>query len=129
MSEYLMALIGLLAIFVVGVLCYGVLFKGFIGDNAVKLTPTRFAIAGVGMYVISWMFIMLFKNYDAGADVSNIMKGLQLGLMVGVGFFMIPLFADAPYFKSKMNLEWAIIANWVLSFAFLGIVIGWLMDM
>jgi hypothetical protein len=128
MNEYLMALIGLLAIFVVGVLCYGVLFKGFIGENAVKLTPTRFAIAGVGMYVIAWMFIMLFKNYDAG-DVSSVMKGFQLGLMVGVGFFLIPLFADASYFKSKMNLEWAIIANWVASFAFLGIVIGWLMDM
>ncbi|CAN5157546.1 hypothetical protein BH11PAT4_BH11PAT4_4330 [soil metagenome] len=128
MNEYLMALIGLLAIFVVGVLCYGVLFKGFIGENAVKLTPTRFAIAGVGMYVIAWIFIMLFKNYDAG-DVSNVMKGFQLGLMVGVGFFMIPLFADAGYFKSKMNLEWAIIANWVASFAVLGIVIGWLMDM
>ena len=128
MNEYLMALFGLLAIFVVGVLCYGVLFKSFIGDSAVKLTPTRFVIAGVGMYIISWMFIMLFKNYNAG-DVSSVMKGFQLGLMVGVPFFMIPLFADAGYFKAKANLEWPVIANWVLSFVVLGMVVGWLIEM
>ena len=128
MNEYLMALIGLLAIFIVGVVCYGLLFKGMIGENAVQLTPVRFLIAGIGMYVIAWAFIMLFNNYDAG-DATSVMKGLQLGLLVGIPFFAIPLFADAPYFKPKMNMEWYVIANWVISFAVLGMVVGWLKGM
>ena len=95
----------------------------------VKLTPTRFGVAAVGMYVIAWMFIMLFDRYTPTGDPSLIMKGLELGLMVGVMCFLIPLFADAPYFKSKMNLEWVLIANWVLSFLALGLVVGWLKGM
>lgn len=126
MNEWLLALIGLLAMFVVGVIVYGGLFKAMVGDNAVKLTPTRFIIAAIGMYVIAYAFIMLMKNVELG-DATGVMKGLQLGLLIGIPFFAIPLFADAPYFKGKMNIEWAVIINWVLSFAVLGMVVGWLM--
>ncbi len=125
MNEFVLALIGLLAMFVVGVICYGALFKGSLGDeNTVKLTPVRFAIAGVGMYVIALAFIMLYKKVDFGADVTGVMKGLQLGLYIGIPFFLIPLFADAPYFRAKPGVEWAVIINWVLSFVVLGIVVG-----
>lgn len=123
MNEWLLALIGLLAMFVVGVICYGMLFKGFVGENAVKLSVPRFLVAGVGMYVIAYAFIMLFKNVTLG-DADGLMKGLQLGLMIGIPFFAIPLFADAPYFKGKANIEWAVIINWVLAFAVLGMVVG-----
>jgi hypothetical protein len=124
MNEYVLALIGLLVLFVVGVICYGVLFKGFVGEeNAVKLSVPRFLVAGVGMYVMALAFIMLYKKVDLG-DMSNVMKGLELGLWLGVPFFLIPLFADAPYFKGKANIEWAVIINWVLGLAVLGVVVG-----
>lgn len=122
MNEFLLAVVGLLAMFIVGVICYGVIFKASVGDNAVKLTPTRFVIAAIGMYVIAFAFIRLFGMVTM--DASGVMKGLQLGLMVGIPFFMIPLFADAPYFKGKAGVEWAVIINWVFSFAVLGMVVG-----
>jgi len=125
MNQYVLAIIGLLAVFIVGVICYGLLFKGFIGDdNAVKLTPTRFGIAAIGMYVLALAFIVLYKDVAFMNNITGTLKGLYLGLWVGVPFFLVPLFADAPYFKSKTNLEWAVIANWVLSFVVLGIVVG-----
>jgi|GEM_PF-5926631 len=125
MNQYLLAIIGLLVVFIVGALCYGLLFKGFVGDdNAVKLNVPRFLVAGVGMYVLSLAFIILFKDMNFAAGSTGALKGLYLGLWVGVPFFAIPLFADAPYFKSKPNLEWAIIANWVIALAVLGLVVG-----
>lgn len=125
MNEFILALIGLLVLFVVGIICYGALFKNSLGDeNVVKLTPVRFVTAGVGMYIISLAFIMLYKKLDFGADVTGSMKGLQLGLYIGIPFFLIPLFIDAPYFKARPGMEWAVIINWVLSFALLGVVVG-----
>jgi hypothetical protein len=124
MNTYLLALLGLLAVFIVGIICYGLLFKGTVGENAVKLTPGRFVVAGIGMYVISLAFIALFNDMNFASNVTGAMKGLYLGLLVGVAFLMVPLFADAPYFKSRDGVVWAVIINWVLSFAVLGLVVG-----
>ena len=124
MNTYLLALIGLLGMFVVGVICFGFLFKSMVGDNEVKLTPMRFVIAAIGMYVIAWIFIWFFKNTMI-TGATGAMKGIELGLMAGIAFFTVPLFADAGYFKSgKMNIEWVLIANWLLSFVVLGLIVG-----
>ena len=125
MNDYLLAILGLLGIFIVGVICYGFLFKGFVGDdNAVKLTAGRFLVAGIGMYVISLAFIYLYKNVTIG-DMTGVSKGIDLALLIGVPFLAVPVFADAPYFKSKkMGIEWAVIVNWVLAFVVLGIIVG-----
>ena len=125
MNDYVLAILGLLGIFIVGVICYGFLFKGFVGDkNEVKLTVGRFLVAGVGMYVVSLIFIYLFRHVTIGT-MTGVAKGVDLGLLAGVGFMAIPIFADAPYFKSgKMGIEWAVIVNWLLSFVVLGIIVG-----
>jgi len=124
MNPYLLAILGLLGIFIVGVLCYGVFFKGFLAENTVKLTPVRFVVAGIGMYVISLAFIYLF-NMTNVMDLTGVSKGLALALLVGVPFMAVPIFADAPYFKSnKMGMEWVLIVNWLLSFLVLGLIVG-----
>jgi hypothetical protein len=123
MNSILLSIIGLLAIFIAGVITYGVLGKGYIGEDSVKLTPGRFVIAAIGMFVIAYAFQYLFKNVTLG-DASGVTKGIELGLLVSVPFFAVPLFADAPYFKAKSGVEWVVILNWILSFVLLGIVVG-----
>lgn len=124
MNTYVLALIGLLAVFIVGVIVYGVLFKASLKGDDVKLTLPRFIVAGIGMYVISLAFIWLYNAVSFTTGVEGVTKGLYLGLLVGVAFFMIPFFADAPYLKGKDSVMWTVIINWVLSFAVLGMVVG-----
>lgn len=126
MNQYLVALIGLLAIFIVGFLMYGVFFKGSLKDNEVKLTAGRFVVAAIGMYLIAWAFTVLFNAVTFASGVDGVTKGLYLGLLVGVPFFALPLFADAPYFKSSNSVVTAVLVNWVVALAVLGIVVGYL---
>jgi len=124
MNPYLLGVLGLLGIFIVGALCYGVLFKGFLQGHEVKLSLGRFLVAGVGMYVISLAFIYLF-NMTSVMNTTGVMKGIELALLIGVPFMVVPIFADAPYFKSdKTGIEWVVIVNWLLSFIVLGIIVG-----
>lgn len=127
MNQYLVALIGLLVVFAVGALSYGVLFKASLKDNAVALSLPRFVVAGIGMYVIALALTVLYNGFAFASGITGSMKGLYLGLLVGVPFFAIPLFADAPYFKVNDKVMWAVIINWVLALAVLGFVIGWLL--
>ena len=124
MNPYLLGVLGLLGIFIVGVVCYGFLFKSFLQGHEEKLSLGRFAVAGAGMYVISLAFIYLFKNTSV-MNTSGVMKGIELALLIGVPFMAIPIFADAPYFKSnKAGIEWTLIVNWLVSFVVLGIIVG-----
>lgn len=127
MNQYLVALIGLLVVFIVGSLTYGVLFKEQLKDDALKLTLPRFIVAGIGMYLIGWAFTVLYNAVTFSSGATGPMKGLYLGLLIGIPFFAVPLFADAPYFKGKDSTAWAIITNWVLAFAVLGLVVGYLL--
>ncbi len=128
MSHYLVALIGLVAVFIVGFLSYGVLFKESLKDHAVSLTPTRMVIAAVGMYLLALAFTVLYQDVNFVNGVSGVMKGLYLGLLVGVAFFAIPFFADSPHLKAPNTVAWAVLVNWVLAFAVLGLVVGFLIS-
>lgn len=124
MNIYLVALLGLLAVFIVGFLMYGVLLKGSVAGNDVKLTLGRFIVAGIGMYVIALAFSVLYNNMSFANGAEGVTKGLYLGLLVGVPFFAVPFFADAPYLKGKDSVMWAVLVNWVVAFAVLGVVVG-----
>jgi hypothetical protein len=124
MNEYLVALIGLLTVFIVGFLMYGVFMKEMLKGNEVKLTAMRFVVAAIGMYVIGLAFTVLYNDVNFASGVTGITKGLYLGLLVGVPFFAVPFFADGPYLKGKDNVLWAVLINWVVAFAVLGIVVG-----
>lgn len=124
MNPILLSVIGLLAVFISGVVVYGLVGASSIGENKVALTVPRFLVAGAGMFVIAYSFLYLFNNVTLG-DMTGVSKGLALGALVSIPFFAVPLFADAPYFKSsKAGIEWIVIANWVVSFLALGLVIG-----
>jgi len=124
MNEYLLALLGLLGVFLVGAVVYGGLGKSVIGGNAVPLTPLRFAIAGAGMYIISLAFIYLFKNVTLG-DATGVTKGIQLALLIGIPFTALPIFADGPYLaKNADGVTWTVIVNWLLALVVLGIIVG-----
>ena len=126
MNAYLLALVGVIAILVVGFLIYGVLFKDRLKDAMEPMTPMRLVVAFVGMYLISWVLTVLFKDITFVDGATGVMKGLELGLAVGIFGFALPLFIDSSYLKSKMVLVQTVIINWVLAFAVLGMVIGWL---
>ncbi len=124
MNQYLVALIGLIVIFVVGAVVYGALFKDAVKGSSVKLTATRFVVAAIGMYLIALAFTVLFNDVSFANGATGITKGLYLGLLVGIPFLAIPLYADSPYFKADNSTLWAVIANWVVALAVLGIVVG-----
>jgi hypothetical protein len=125
MNIYLQALIGLVAVFAVGFVFYGFLYKDALKDVAHDMSPVHLTLATVGLYVISYFFIQLF-NHTTFTDVSAVLKGLYLGLMVGVAFFAIPLFTDQSFLKGKPMGVQAVLFNWVGSFVVLGIVAGFL---
>lgn len=124
MNPYLLGVLGLLGIFIVGALSYGVLFKNYLADHEVKLSLGRFLVAGVGMYVVSLAFIYLFNQTDV-MGTAGVLKGIELALLIGVPFMVVPIFADSPYFKaSKAGIEWVLIANWLVAFVVLGVIVG-----
>ncbi len=125
MNIYVAALIGLVVLLVAGFLFYGVFFKGSLKGNEVALTPTRTVIAAVAMYVISLAFIALYNDISFASGVTGVTKGLYLGLLIGVPFFGLPVFADASYLgKDNAKAMWAVLINWIVALAVLGIVIG-----
>ena len=124
MNQYLAAIIGLLVIFVVGFLFYGVFFKQTLKGHEVQLTFPRFIVAAIGMYLIALAFIVLYKDMNFASQVTGATKGLYLGLLVGVPFFAIPVFADGGYFKASDSVVWSVIANWVVALAVMGLVLG-----
>lgn len=124
MNQYLLALIGLVAMLIVGAIFFGALFKETIASN--KYTPSAGRIVAmiVAMYLLAIVFIMLFTITEFPSDMSNTIKGLYLGLMVGVPFLAFPLFIDGPYFKTKESVLWVVVGNWIVSFVILGLIVG-----
>lgn len=127
MNTYLVALIGLLAIFIVGFIVYGLLLKSTLKGHEVQLTLPRFVVAAIGMYIVALAFSVLYQDVSFASGVTGAVKGLYLGLLVGIAFFAIPLFADASYFKAKESVLWSVIFNWVAAFVVLGLVVGGLL--
>lgn len=125
MNIYVVALIGLLVLLAVGYLSYGVVFKKSLTKHEVVLTPTRFVLAGVAMYIMSLSFIALYNDISFASAVTGVTKGLYLGLLIGIPFFALPLFADSEYMsKDHAHAMWAVLINWVIALALLGVVIG-----
>lgn len=125
MNTYLLALIAAVAVMAVGFVFYGVLFKEALKDAASAPTQAHLASAIIGIYVLSYFFIQLY-SHTSFTDVTGVVKGLYLGLMVGVPFFAVPLFVDSPFFQAKGQAVYAVLFNWVVSFMVLGLVVGYL---
>src|SRR5579871_2141429 len=127
MSIYLAALIGLIVVLAVGAIFYGGLFKANLKANMVPLTPTRFVIAGIGMYVISLVFCVFYNHLYFASGVTGVMKGIYLGILGSLAFLIIPIYADSPYLKANQSITWVILGNWFVSFIVLGAVTGLLL--
>lgn len=125
MNIYLQALIGLIAVFAVGFVFYGVIFKEALKDSSPAPTPSHLGMAVVGVYLVAYFFIQLF-GHTYFADTTSIQKGLYLGLLTGVAFFVIPLFTDSSFLKPKSEALYALLFNWLVSFIVLGLVVGFL---
>lgn len=125
-NQYLVALIGVLVLIGTGWVFFGLLFKDALKDHAVPLTASRFVQAGITTYLLTLAMTVLFNDVEFASGVTGAMKGLYLGLLVGIPFFAIPLFNDSPYFRTKDSVVWIVLANWVVALALLGLVIGWL---
>lgn len=123
MNNYLLALIGLLVVFIVGAVFYRLAASETVQKNKVPLDLTRFVIAGIGMYVIAFGFIYVYQNLTLG-DLTGTTKGLALGLIIGLIFWGLPFFADADYLKGESRAKWTVLFNWVVAFVALGAVIG-----
>lgn len=125
MNTFLLALIGMIAVFAVGFIFYGVLFKEALKGAAPAPTPIHLGSAAVGIYILAYFFIQLY-SYTTFPDVTGPLKGLYLGLLIGVPFFAIPLFVDSPFFQAKPQAVYAVLFNWVVALIVLGIVVGFL---
>lgn len=125
MNTYLLALIALVAAFAVGFCIYGQLFKGPLGTAGEKLDTTHLAVASVTIYLSALAFIYLYDHITFG-DYTGAAKGVTLGLLVGIGLFALPLFADSGFLKPDKDAQLAVTLNWILSFVVMGLVVGWL---
>lgn len=128
MNQYLLALVGLLAIFIVGAVSFRLAANDNVKKNKVALDVPRFLIAGVGMYVIALAFIYLYNHVSFDTEVTGPLKGLYLALLVGIPFWGIPFFADADYLRGDSTAKWTVLANWLVSFAALGLVMGYFLQ-
>ena len=123
MNMYLLALISVIVAFAVGFVVYGQLFKTQLGTAGEKLDPMHLAMTTAMVYLASLAFIYVFDHFSV-SGLTGGMKGLTLGLLLGVGIFAMPLFADSGFFKAKMEVTTAVVLNWIVSFALVGIVVG-----
>lgn len=122
-NNYLLAIIGLLVIFIVGAVFFRLAANETVKKNKVPLDIVRFLIAGAGMYVIALSFIYLYQNVALGS-LTGLSKGLTLGLLIGLVFWGLPFFADADYLNGEARAKWTVLFNWVVAFVALGAVIG-----
>lgn len=123
MSLFITALLGLIAMLAVGFIFYGFAFKDLSKDTA-KPSTTKLTLSLAAMYVTALAFTILYLNINFASNLPNIIRGLFLGLFVSVPFLAIPLVADSAYLKTKDNLLWLVVMNWIVSFAVLGAVVG-----
>ncbi len=123
MNQFLVALIGLLVILSVGFVFYGLIFKDLI-KNVPHPAPSRIVIGMVAMYIVALAFTVLFRNITFAEGTSGMLRGLYLGLFVGVPFLALPLLADGQYLQTKSSALWLVVTNWVVALAVLGIVAG-----
>lgn len=124
MNTYLLALISLIAAFAVGFVVYGQIFQGPLETKGEKIDPAHLLVTSILVYLSSLAFIYLFDHFNV--DMSGVTKGVVLGLLVGIGAFAFPIIADGGFFKAKKEALTAVTANWVISFALIGLLVGWL---
>jgi ABC-type sugar transport system permease subunit len=124
MNSYLLALISVIAAFIVGFVIYGQIYQGPLETKGEKIDPTHLFVTAVLVFLSSLSFIYLFDHVSM--DSTGVTKGVILGLLIGLGFFAFPLIADGGFFKAKKEALTAVSLNWVLSFVVIGLVVGWL---
>jgi hypothetical protein len=125
MNMYVLAFIALIFAFAVGFVVYGQIFKGPLGTADEKIDPMHLGIATVTIYLSCLAFIYLFDHTTMGT-MTGVSKGVSLGLITGIGIFALPLIADAGFFRAKKEALQAVSLNWIVSFAVIGLVVGWL---
>lgn len=123
MNHYLLALIGLGVQLVVGFFVYGLFFKESLAATRVALTPTRTVTASIGMYIVAYLFVALFDNVLFPGAI-GMLKGLYLGVLVGVTGFLLPLRLDSGWLGANAVALRAVVTNWMVTFIILGLVVG-----
>jgi hypothetical protein len=125
MNTYVVALVAVLGAFGVGALWYGVLFKGQLKSHEPKHDPLHIAVSSLAMYGAAVAFTILYQDVFFESPITGVLKGFYLSLIVGIGLFALPFFADSGWLKSKAT--WPIISNWVVSFVAMGVIVGLLL--
>lgn len=123
MNQYLLALLGFIIMLVVGFFFYGLFFKD-LTKEAVKPTTGRLAVSLIAMYLVALAYTIVYRNITFASNVDGAIRGLYLGLLLSVPFLGLPLLIDGFYLKTKDNLIWLIVLNWIVSFALLGVLVG-----
>ncbi len=123
MNQYLVAFIGFLAMLIVGFVFYGSLFKETVKSQHHPET-TRVIVSMVAIYLAALAFTIIFNDFSFASGVTGALKGFYLGLLLGLGTFALPLYADASYLQAKAGTTWVVLWNWVVSFIVLGLVVG-----
>ncbi len=123
-NVYIIALIGVIAILTVGYLTYGLVFKSALSGNEAPHTTTHLVGSIIGMYIIALIFTVLYKDVIFYSGITGVMKGLYLGLMVGLAGFALPLMIDGAYLKANAQHLRVLTTNWLAAFILLGIVVG-----
>ncbi len=127
MNQYLVALIGLIAMLAVGYIFYGLIYKQTIATLGLPHSRNGIIMSIIAMYVVALVFTALYNDITLANGAIGMAKGLYLGLMVGIFIFGFTLFADAQYLSLNRRMVWAVIGNWVVSFVVLGLIVGALM--
>src|SRR4051812_42987743 len=122
MSIYAVAAIGLVVMFVIGALSYGVIGKNALKDIQMDRSVLTLVIALVAMYLTSLAFVVLYRDVSFASGVSGLARGLELGLWVGLPFAVTPTYVDRHYFVAKGPALGIFLANWLVTFLVLGLV-------
>jgi hypothetical protein len=124
MHPLLLAFILVIAMLVVGFVVYGLIFKNALAGTTPALNAGRVIGAAIAMYITALTFIALYNDITFASGSIGINKGFYLGLILGIPIFALPLFTDHDYFATKNEAVWAVMINWIFSFAVMGILVG-----
>lgn len=124
MNQYLLALIGLVVMFVVGFIVYRLFFGEALAAAEEQKSISKILLSVIGLYLVALGFIWLYDATLFPSGIVGMAKGLQLGFMVGVFGFVLPILIDGSHFRGTPAATRAVAINWFVSFITLGLLVG-----
>lgn len=123
MNIWVLSLICTAAMTAVGYVTYGLLNKSSLA--AVVPADSRHMIkSAVAMYLISYMFIVLYNAIIFSSGVQGIVKGLFVGIMIGLTGFVLPYIIDSRWTSANPSAAKAVSLNWLATFIVVGLIVG-----